>query len=304
MNLAPLAIQQFFDNNGNPAVGFKLFTYAAGTTTKLATYIDSGGLTPNTNPIVLNFRGEARIWIDPTLSYKFTLAPSTDTDPPGNPIWTVDNITAGPASMDNAAIDTGGGNNVLLSIPNLPSTPSIFTRIVWKAAATNSGAMTIAINGGATKNLLTQELAAMQSQSVRQNGIYQAIYDGTQWQTGIPVYTGVLQYTGTLTQCTTAPTGQISYSLIGNLVLLDIPSITATSANTNQPTITGMPAAIWPANQQVLSAVVYNNSVPINSSIAIGTNGVISLFNTGLSALFTAAGTKGINAYTVLYRRL
>lgn len=94
MNLSPLPIQKFFDNAGRPLNGGLLFTYVAATTTKIATYTDSTGGTPNTNPVVLDFRGEANVWLDPLLTYKFVLAPSTDTDPPSNPIWTVDNITA------------------------------------------------------------------------------------------------------------------------------------------------------------------------------------------------------------------
>lgn len=93
MNLSPLPIQKFFDNNGRPLVGGLLFTYTAGTTTKIATYKDQAG-TPNTNPIVLDYRGEANVWLDPTLTYKFVLAPEGDTDPPTKPIWTVDNISA------------------------------------------------------------------------------------------------------------------------------------------------------------------------------------------------------------------
>ncbi len=94
MNLSPLPIQKFFDNAGNPLNGGLLFTYTAGTTTKIATYQDQAG-TPNTNPIALNFRGEANVWLDQTLTYKFVLAPANDTDPPTAPIWSVDNISAG-----------------------------------------------------------------------------------------------------------------------------------------------------------------------------------------------------------------
>jgi hypothetical protein len=94
MNLSPLPIQKFFDNNGKPLVGGLLFTYAAGTTTKIATAKDQAG-TANSNPIVLDYRGEANVWLDQTLTYKFTLAPVGDTDPPTKPIWTVDNISAG-----------------------------------------------------------------------------------------------------------------------------------------------------------------------------------------------------------------
>lgn len=94
MILSPLPIQKFFDNSGNPMVGGLLFTYTAGTSTKVATYTDDGGLTQNTNPIVLDYRGECRVWLDPSVSYKFVLSPPGDSDPPVRPIWTVNNITA------------------------------------------------------------------------------------------------------------------------------------------------------------------------------------------------------------------
>lgn len=94
MILSPLPIQKFFANNGRPAVGYKLFTYEAGTSVKIATYVDSTGMSQNTNPIVLDYRGEARIWLDPLTFYKFVFAAPDDTDPPTSPIWSVDNISA------------------------------------------------------------------------------------------------------------------------------------------------------------------------------------------------------------------
>jgi hypothetical protein len=95
MNLSPLPIQRFYDNNNRPLDGGLLFTYIAGTSTKLATYTDSTGITPNPNPIPLNYRGEAQVWIDPLLTYKFVLAPKGDTDPPTNPFWSVDQLASG-----------------------------------------------------------------------------------------------------------------------------------------------------------------------------------------------------------------
>lgn len=94
MNLSPLPTQKFFDNNGAPLVRGLLFTYAAGTSTKIATYKDSSGGPTNTNPIELDYRGEANIWLDQALTYKYVLAPPGDTDPPTRPIQAVDNISA------------------------------------------------------------------------------------------------------------------------------------------------------------------------------------------------------------------
>lgn len=75
---------------GSPRVGYKLFTYAEGTSTKKNTWTDITKLSANTNPIILDSNGEASIWLDG--NYKFVLAPPTDTDPPTSPVWTVDNI--------------------------------------------------------------------------------------------------------------------------------------------------------------------------------------------------------------------
>jgi hypothetical protein len=84
--LAPAFRQQFFDSNGLPLAGGFVYTYAAGTTTPLATYTDETGLTPNTNPVVLDSSGQAPIWIGNS-SYKFVLEDSLN-----NVIETVDNI--------------------------------------------------------------------------------------------------------------------------------------------------------------------------------------------------------------------
>jgi hypothetical protein len=181
MNLAPLPIQKFFDNAGKPLDGGQLFTYVAGSNTKIATYKDNSGVSQNTNPISLNFRGECDLWIDPTLSYKFVLSPENDTDPPTNPIWTVDNITAGPAQQDNTSVDTGSVNNISLTIAQI-SAPIAFTRVVFKAANTNTGATTLQINGGTAKDLTWQNLQALGGGEIQANGIYEAIYDGARWQ--------------------------------------------------------------------------------------------------------------------------
>lgn len=86
--VTPTAKAQFIDAAGVPLAGGYLYTYAAGTTTPQATYTDSTAATANSNPIVLDARGEASIWLA-SASYKFKL-----TDANGTEIWTVDNIAA------------------------------------------------------------------------------------------------------------------------------------------------------------------------------------------------------------------
>ena len=87
--------QTFLDANSNEYAGAKLFVYLAGTTTKATSYTETNGTTPNSNPIVLNSRGEvpSGLYVAGGATYKLVLAPPTDTDPPSSPIWTRDNLT-------------------------------------------------------------------------------------------------------------------------------------------------------------------------------------------------------------------
>lgn len=110
--LTPAAKMQFFTADGEPLVGGKLYTYSAGTTTPQATYTDNTGGTANTNPVILDSRGEANIWLG-GLIYKFKLADADDAE-----IWTVDYISAPTSSVSpgfsgNATIDTNSPNPAL-----------------------------------------------------------------------------------------------------------------------------------------------------------------------------------------------
>lgn len=115
--IAPFPKHQLFDNNGVPAVGAKLFTYTAGTSTKVNTYTEATLVSANTNPIVLDASGRCTIFLTPGVSYKFVLAPSTDTDPPASPIWTVDDVQAVP--LRNSDVDVIGvaGETVTVGQP-------------------------------------------------------------------------------------------------------------------------------------------------------------------------------------------
>jgi hypothetical protein len=109
-SLTPTPKQQFFDANGNPLVLGKVYTYAGGTTTPIATYVDSSGITANTNPIILDSRGMANIWLQSTVSYKYVVTDSNDvtqytTD---NIVVPLDNLSFGsPPPIGDVAPNTG-----------------------------------------------------------------------------------------------------------------------------------------------------------------------------------------------------
>jgi len=90
VNLSPIGNGfQFFDNNGAPLNAGKIYTYQAGSSTPLATYTSSSGLTANANPIILGTSGRPPndIWLTEGYFYKFILKDSADVT-----IQTYDNL--------------------------------------------------------------------------------------------------------------------------------------------------------------------------------------------------------------------
>jgi hypothetical protein len=117
---------QAFDADGNPLSGGLVWTYSAGTDTLKTTYSDYDAQTENANPVVLDSRGEADIYIQGT--YKIVLQDST-----GSVIWTLDNIQGGVGGdsagedyhyPDATAVDqglTGSSDTVKYSVDTLSS---------------------------------------------------------------------------------------------------------------------------------------------------------------------------------------
>jgi hypothetical protein len=88
---SPFGNSQFVDNNGVPAQGYTITTYAAGSSSLLATYTDATGASSNANPATLNAAGRnpsGQFWLTSGLSYKFVLK-----DAGGVVVQTVDGIT-------------------------------------------------------------------------------------------------------------------------------------------------------------------------------------------------------------------
>jgi len=157
-SLTPTPKQQIYGSDGNPLVGGKIYTYAAGTTTPLATYTDYGAGTPNTNPIILNSLGQANIWLATSSSYKFSVFTSADVL-----LYTVDNIAtpidyislvtslASPPPIGSTAPNTGAFTTLAAT------TGTITTVNSTTVSATTVNATTITATGTITAETLTFE---------------------------------------------------------------------------------------------------------------------------------------------------
>lgn len=176
--LSPTTKQRFFDNNGNPLAFGLLTTYAAGTTTPITTYKDSTGGSTNTNPITLNFRGEADIWLLPNVAYKFALTDSQGNTIPG---WPIDNIVNSQLITLYGGVDTGIANAYIINFTANFTTLTDGIIIAWIAAHANTGASTINVNGLGVVNLLNQDTSALRAGQIANNQIVQMMYKGGNW---------------------------------------------------------------------------------------------------------------------------
>jgi hypothetical protein len=78
---SPIFNSQVVDANGNPASGWKIYTYLVGSSTPLATYTTSTGTVAQSNPIILNSLGfptTGQIWLTDGQTYKLVLTDSND----------------------------------------------------------------------------------------------------------------------------------------------------------------------------------------------------------------------------------
>lgn len=111
---------QFFDNNGNPLFGGKIYTYEAGTTTPLATYTSNTGNTAHTNPIILDSGGRVpnggEIWNNYANLYKFVLKTSAEVT-----LATYDNVGGSFNTGSIIANFTGNGSIVAFTLTNAPA---------------------------------------------------------------------------------------------------------------------------------------------------------------------------------------
>lgn len=116
--ILPNAVTHFDDNNGTPLAGGQVFFYIPNTSTPKNTFQDKEQTILNTNPVILDSRGEAIIWGSGT--YRQVLKDSA-----GNLIW--DRITQDP----NAGLTGNMVDNVFVA--GIDFTPGMTTQLTLSA---------------------------------------------------------------------------------------------------------------------------------------------------------------------------
>jgi hypothetical protein len=163
--LLPDPHPQFFDVNGNPLAGGKVFTFLAGTAIAQQTYIDSTASTLNANPVVLDSGGfpscsgsSCGIYLANGVSYRIVVQNSL-----GIQQWVADNV-----KLVNSA-QVGGAN----------------TQVQYNCAGAFCGSSNFTWNNG-SQTLTVSNLV------VNTGGTLSGSYGGN------PVFTGTVTFSGTV----------------------------------------------------------------------------------------------------------
>jgi hypothetical protein len=135
----------------------------------------------------MNARGEADVWLNPALSYKFTL-----TDRYGTLIWTKDNVPGSAAAIPAAqyfGVDSGAANAYVVTLSGFVGTftPSTGTVVEFYATNANTGASTLNVNSSGAAAILSQYGISLSGGEIQTIAPTWAQWNGSAWQimTGI-----------------------------------------------------------------------------------------------------------------------
>jgi len=256
---------QFFDDNGSPLVGGKLYSYAAGTTTPLATYTSSTGTVANTNPIILNAGGRTpnEIWQATGILLKFVLYNSDN-----ELIGTYDGIPSinDPFGINSQLTSVAGTNSITASAT--PALTAYATGAIYSfiAANTNSGAATLSIDGLTATSITKNGSVALSAGDIQSGKMMLVEYDGTTFQ-----LINNIVYGGSITN--------------GNIVSLTSP-LGVANGGTGAATLTS-------------NNVILGNGVAAVQFVAPGTSGnVLASNGTTWSSTTIQTGFSNVQVFT------
>jgi hypothetical protein len=295
--LSPTPVQKFFDNNGNALANGQLYTYAGGTSTPIATYTDNTGSTSNTNPIILNSRGECNLWLTPNVSYKFVLQDSL-----GNTIWTVDQVVNNALISLFGGTDTGTAGAYVLNFTSNFTSLSNGIIIYFIAANTNNGNSTINVNGLGVVNIQTVNGMTLSAGMIVGGALNGIIYFNGNWLLIESPF--MLPQPGSFNLTVagfSAPSPvPCEYTVIGDTCMIRVQPFAYTS---NATTFTGTVnlAAIQPASKQyVMIPAAQDAGASVYAQVATvapgsGTTVNFTFYKNGSSSGWTASGAKGLS---------
>ncbi len=305
--LTPVAKMQFLDVTGAPLVGGLLYTYAAGTTTPQASYTDSTGSQANTNPVVLDSRGEANIWLASS-TYKFRLCSSDNTE-----LWTVDNISAptsalSPVLSGNVTIDSDSAGPAL-KITQTGTGPVLRVQDSVDPDVTpfiidSSGQVGIGTQSPSTAFDVNDGVIQLSSSGTSRTTISA---DASNSTINSPGSRGLLLATGGTTRVTISSAGTVTFSgatvFSGGATITGNVAVTGTLSSTGALTVSSGGAAIT-GNSTVTGTLTSTSTLTAQNGLTVsaggaGITGTLTA-NSGVNVTGTVTATTFTGAWTNL----
>lgn len=297
--LFTLPRQFVVDGSGSPRSGAKLFFYEAGTLTLQDTYSDNALATANTNPVVADAAGVFGPIYLANLNYRVILKDSADVQ-----IWDQDNVNAPLLGLLGTTFETKSGNYTVTTDDKGKyfDSQGTFTFSLPAAATAGNGFVFAVFNsdvGKVTINPDGAELVNGLSTIVLYPGDFVTLTcDATEWA-GHGVYTIAGSFTPTYTGFSIDPSGDINYTLRGNVVRMILPAGPGTS-NATTFTISNLPAALRPqagtGGHHPVTTLLDNGNQSWGS-VSITTSATMTFYNQGNASGFTASGNKGFISF-------
>lgn len=298
---------QFFDANGTPLAGGLLYTFNAGTSTPASTWTTTAGSANNTNPIVLDAAGRTpyEIWLNSGVNYKFVLKTAD-----GTTIGTYDNIPSidDPTAFNNLISVSGTNTLIGTSVPPyIAYTPGMTVSFI--PAATNTGAVTIDLDGLGAKNVYYDQTTALSAGAIQSGKVITLEYDGTRFQlinsfvtaqipdgviTPAKLSTGGPTWTSAGAVSVALATGSLGYSTGAGGAVTQATSRT-TGVTLNKPTgaITLFTAA---GSATAATFTVTNSLVAATDTVALSVKSGTNVYLTAVTAV--AAGSFNVTFWT------
>lgn len=266
--LSPIGNDQQSDANGDPLNAGTITTYAAGTTTPIATYTDNTGGTAQANPIVLNSSGlpASPIWLPAGEAVKMVIK-----DSDGNTIQTVDNVSG-------------------INDPSAITAQSEW--VVWAAAPTYVNTTSFRLTGD-------QTLVFMRGRRVRTVNTGGTI-DGYVFSVSYSSGTGLTTVTFAADGAASLDSGlsQVSYGMLSTTSpsYTTIRSGTATAATSGTSIdFTSIPA--WVKRITVMfTGVSTSGTSPIMIQLGDAGGPEVAGYTSGITCTTNAAATTGQNS--------
>lgn len=194
------------DQNGVPLNGGFVYTFAAGTTTPIATYSNGSG-TVNANPIVLDSRGECSLWLTAGLKYdlrvtdsvgvlQYTAERVSGLVEPSSYVYTLMDETTQTAVF-NTIVAPGGTITAAL---NMEDAAFNFPARITVASATSTPI------GAAASNSITISTVAPSITWTARTSAADLLWVGVAWSPSLSLFAAVAA-DGTGSQIMTSPDG-------------------------------------------------------------------------------------------------